>query len=558
MFPNGLLSASEFVKAAGDRGIEPRPRYPGLRFGQLEALHRAGKLMPLFALDGPPTPARVQEDWRAAREEGSLRPGITYFTWAPYMSSRRDIPNCYSILYSRHQLLALPWVRDRADRFSVRGHAEPGSMWGREAWTYRDFEVRDLPIPEDQLLLTLLAAERRYLPGIVGRFSGRSAHDVDSYHEFCKSFEARSALAWAGIDASYVLRWAIALLVTADHEDPLGSWIEVVRHSPSKWDELRGAALLALDFRIASEVLFRFYEDLLEVGAATEPIPQDGRFAAHRLQIRRGELETTLTSYRLSSQPLVLGVFEGKTERVLVPKVIETLGLPVESGLVQLYYSDGVRKDLEPLAALVLPRFGRVLPGGDHVLTSRRPTKLVIIMDPEGDYETPEDRVGVARQWRQRYAEAARREGNTIAEEEFSSLVEVTTWGTSCFEFAHFSPDQLASAIRRVSKDPGAVPADAQAVLERLKSDGNALSKRLETGWRFTKTALATELWPRLEARIMNATSRDELDAIPIAREILKLYEHAFRLGGYGYFSFKLTSGVLDESSKVPEDPATK
>src|SRR5262252_684903 len=81
----------------------------------------------------------------------------------PYMSSRREIPSCRSILYSRHQLLALAWVRDRADRFSVRGPAKPGSLWGREAWIYRDVDNRDVPIPDNQLLLTVLLAGRRVL-----------------------------------------------------------------------------------------------------------------------------------------------------------------------------------------------------------------------------------------------------------------------------------------------------------------------------------------------------------------------------------------------------------
>ena len=59
--------------------------------------------------------------------------------------------------------------------------------------------------------------------------------------------------------------------------DPVpDAWMRLMLRVPhNSWDDLKDAALLAMEYREAAEILLLFYEDLADRGQA-EPLPVNG------------------------------------------------------------------------------------------------------------------------------------------------------------------------------------------------------------------------------------------------------------------------------------------
>src|SRR5207244_2413419 len=67
---------------------------------------------------------------------------------------------------------------------------------------------------------------------------------------------------------------AESLLLRAHGLDPVpDAWMRLMLRVPrDSWDELKDAALLAMEYREAAEILLLFYEDMADRGQA-EPLP---------------------------------------------------------------------------------------------------------------------------------------------------------------------------------------------------------------------------------------------------------------------------------------------
>src|ERR1044072_8215938 len=101
-------------------------------------------------------------------------------------------------------------------------------------------------------------------------------------------------LRWLNVEPDEIQKTAQRLLHVADSNDPLREWIRLVRlFHPKKWEQLQGDALIAMDYRIAAEMLLRFYEDLVQEGIAP-PLkktskhfrePLDGRLGRDRKSV---------------------------------------------------------------------------------------------------------------------------------------------------------------------------------------------------------------------------------------------------------------------------------
>ncbi len=123
--------------------------------------------------------------------------------------------------------------------------------------------------------------------------------------------------------------------------------------------------------------------------------------------------------------------------------------------------------------------------------------------------------------------------------DELEYLVNIETWHNDIFEFAHFTDEELAQALSkaytgsRVLKVDYLVEKVAQQRsqttnknIERILRDWNHKSKNHNInyipGRRVGKIAIAKELWPILERKILDAKSEDELNRIPIVNVLLK------------------------------------
>ena len=83
-----------------------------------------------------------------------------------------------------------------------------------------------------------------------------------------------AASAWLGYPATRARQDAEWPCCRAHRLDPVGdSWSQLMRRAPARaWKDLKDAALSALDYRIAAEILLLFYEDLAARGQA-DPLP---------------------------------------------------------------------------------------------------------------------------------------------------------------------------------------------------------------------------------------------------------------------------------------------
>ncbi len=550
-----LLAVGEFRRECERRGVR-------LLDEHLEALHRAGVLVPLYRVakevrGGLAEARRRQLTWllpsrglgpvptrghglHIARMDGRVYAAHAE-PYRPWRRFRRRFASSTFLaseyLYSPYQLLAAPQLsaflaRMRARRlgdgevrftFPTRRpeHNRPES--GREAL--------------DRLVIALSALEAVYRPTVLRRISLPIELDYEAWLRHRDAFVPSAMLAWLGWDASAVREAAERLLITAHRIDPLREWHALVRQvRPEKWETLRGDALTAHEQRVAAEMLLQFHEGLAREGVAEPLSPPPGR-TWHPLRERLGgadaDLDAALMDYGLSPHPALVLIREGQTESELMPRVFDRLDIPRRERFIQIVDARGTERDLGLLAAYaVLPRLGAA--DVDSVVLTRPPTRFLVAIDPEGRYATDEDRRAQRDRWVQQLFDRLPPEYRTPAlREDLASLLEVETWGQGSFEFAHFTDEEMATALLQLhaGPEPPTLPALAARLATIRRTSGNI--EEIWKRWpipRPTKPRLAVELWSALEARIGAAATRDELDRIPIVRIALRARDLAREL----------------------------
>ncbi|SRR6266404_840774 len=320
------------------------------------------------------------------------------------------------------------------------------------------------------------------------------------------------------------------------------SLIKLLR--PEKWELLRGDALIAIDHRIASEILLRFYEDLVELGKAPQLESGSMRFRGPydtRLGTDRYELTEELMDFGISPQPSLLLVLEGQTEMVLVPRVMEALGIPIRSDLIKLFNSKGIDRKMGLLAEYVAtPELGKAISGG-FVLT-RPPTRFLRVVDPESRLVDSTEREEHRRTLVREIWEAiSQRDHLQIPMTEIDALVEVKTWNRKgdSFEFAHFTDLQIAEAILKAYQGPSAPNLAQLRCQVKIKRQ---MHQNIETIWRRwhgrkpTKGRVAEALWPALERRVRRALSSGTYRRIPVVRILLGAVERARKVHRHSVF----------------------
>lgn len=164
-------------------------------------------------------------------------------------------------------------------------------------------------------------------------------------------------------------------------------------------------------------------------------------------------LDQELMEQDLSPNPSVLLVLEGRTEMLLVPRVLEEIYQgAVPPTLVETVLMDTVARDLDLLVRHVISlRFGDEI-GSDAVQLSRTPSKVFVDVDPEHGYKTPTDVAAKKKLLVNRLFEFVDPKYQTAASyAEIETLVTIETWGTSTWEFANFTDSELATALRKTT-----------------------------------------------------------------------------------------------------------
>jgi hypothetical protein len=307
------------------------------------------------------------------------------------------------------------------------------------------------------------------------------------------------------------------------------------------------AAVLAMDYREAAELLLRFYEDFVEHGQA-EPLPTIPDISwdplHERLSYRRDTLDQNLMELGISPHPRVVLAVEGDTEQVHAPLVWQALGYPDAPELMRLLKLGSVDRDLEKVAALAAaPLVGGEIgePGGWWLI--KPPTRLLVAVDPEGQFGTPAKVARTRDKIIQEIEAVLRAQGVTNPKaSEIDELVAIRTWSASCYEFAHFSDEELADGIMAVHITINGLTRnqliDRLAVERGRRKDIKAVWSQWD--YRPSKVKLAHALWPTLERKIQQRLADAKAPVPEIAEIVYEAYIIAQR---WRYQSFVLGIG---------------
>ena len=116
----------------------------------------------------------------------------------------------------------------------------------------------------------MTALEARYLPVLDPEWIQLVNADAADWRAYRDGFDPALISTQLSYTAAQARQDADWLLLRAHRIDPAGdSWSGLIRRAPSRaWEGLKDAALSALDYRIAAEILLLFYEDLAARGQA--------------------------------------------------------------------------------------------------------------------------------------------------------------------------------------------------------------------------------------------------------------------------------------------------
>jgi hypothetical protein len=542
------LTVSKFEEACERRGFHLSGWW------ELEAFHRAKALVPFFRFEANESSRPVGELDFSSYLHGFEDVGIPsdprredFKSWSNYIQSHEygQEWTC-RFLYSPYQLLLIPDLR------SIRKYIKSQKTTTR---AYALERVFYLEVPEDrqprmveeagkndELAVMLTAIETKYLPQIFNTITLHRDGEIETWLRTCHSIDPAALLNWLGLEAEHIKKEAERLLWRARGLDPLSEWVDLVRlcHS-EKWKELRGDALIAMDHRIAAEILLLFYEDLVKVGLA-EPLEPDPKYLKGkyhgRLRPDDSDLDSVLMDFGISPQPSLLLVLEGKTEKLIVPRVMKQLRIPSHSNFIELFNGGGVDQHYALLASYIsAPKLGQPIRNG--MILRRPPTRFLIAFDPEGAFATPDKCEKRRRSCINNIYDAMPKEYKTDKlRGDIDSLVEIQTWNDKLesFEFAHFTDKELAEAILSVYEG-GEVHSlsDVEARIANVRMKAGNI-EYIWKEWKGTpaqlptKMRLAEALWPLLEKKIEEAISADSHKDIPVVRVLIHAVELAQKL----------------------------
>jgi hypothetical protein len=536
-----LLNPHKFSDASRDRGH-------WLTATSLEALHRNGVLVPLFRLRRPrwdinqrrnastigqfeitgrqwTVPATL-EGLREDDDKSLLRTGRDSH-FRPWNEDEVRLPmqrvRKVEYLYSPWQLLELEYAEE-----ALAALGNPRSKWNRA----RLAALRRRARSADERVILLSAIEPFYYPGIVNRVTvGFADGSMEAWYAARDQFSALSVVDWMGWTSEKLYESARDLLWKASLIDPLRNWTDLINQiEPRLWERLKGDALLALEGRIAAEMILRLYESASASGMLP-PLPEPPKHAQHELHWRvvqdRSRLDDLLAGFGLSPYPAVVLAVEGETEELMVPLVMAELGIPQRESFIRIVRMGGEASpaDHRVLAEYVaLPRIGPV--EGNLAPFLRPPTVYFIAVDGDRQFSTQAARDAERTRWRDVLEGGLDQSlrGIPVVQSQLAELIRVEAWADGLdFERAHFTDEEIADALFQQGWVPaGTTRAAIVAELTRTRRQGESISRVWRTwSWKPPKPAVALALWPTLRRKMRRKRTRAGLDSIPVARVVL-------------------------------------
>jgi hypothetical protein len=429
------------------------------------------------------------------------------------------------------QLLALSDLRARISDRRVVGPAERR----RVVLPPLDEWASPFIVDHHRWALVLTALEARYLPTVDPEWLHLTNVEVDEWHDYRTVYDPIAVAEHLEITPEEIRGYAERLLLRAHRLDPTGDWSDLIRRAPRRtWQGLTGDALIAVDHRLAAEVLLLFYEDLAVRGRAA-PLPDlQGVLVWHPLHDRisagrADPVDRLLARLGVSPHPGVVLVVEGEIEELIVPRVFDHLELRRTPDLVRILCMRGADKQLPLVAAVsVAPLLGERRADGYDMI--RPPTRLMIAVDQDRNWSSEAKVEKRRRNVIGEIEKVVAAEGATLSAGDLETLVVARQWPGKCFEFAHFTDDELAAAMMTIHPSCGGFT--PRALIDRvatIRASGRDIKDVWDHTWvpKSTKVALAEALWPVLKKKIDDARW-SETEEMPRVAEVVR---EAYLLG---------------------------
>jgi hypothetical protein len=225
-------------------------------------------------------------------------------------------------------------------------------------------------------------------------------------------------------------------------------------------------------------------------------------------------------------------VVEGETEEYFMPRVRDVIRIPEGAEVMQSVVLRGVTRDLTKLAAFASAPLIEEAAGESGWLLVKPPTHLVVAVDPDDPYDNPKNVEQKRQEIVDEIVSVVKAQGVDPARDELDTLVTITTWTESCFEFEHFDCEELADALRRLYPDCGGMSRDQ--LLSALRGH-HRCRRDIKVLWKNwpkpqpSKTALAAELWPVMQRKLDLAANDSDAPWPSIATALVEAYLRAGR-----------------------------
>lgn len=536
---DGLLTSSEFIKKAKELGHR-------ISHNDLRQLHNRRHLLPMYRVsDTPVEGRRIHVEgtlgknalgWtREAALDGRLRDPAEEGYSAGWPYSKPEGVDGYrwwnGFIYSFWQLIGLGAL--------IQSH--------RISAEFQDLDdsLRRGAVERRRLSILLAVLSTPYLPGIVGRLRlpmGINEEDVWRYRADC---DHEALVLAAGFPIEKLSVTADALLAQAHSSDPMVRWLPVLRHANMKGiEKLKGESLESMWKRIAAEILLRAHEELDRLGRL-DPLPElsaTGWWSPQhdRLTPRytgATTLDRALADMGISPHPGAILLVEGKTELRHIPRLLDELGVTQPRGIrVQNATSSKINAHLIARYG-VTPRIGPRIDG--RWLLEGNPTALIIAMDPENSFATPQKCAEVRRKLQEAVREEVEYLDATISQDELNFLVTVRVWGEDKYEIANFTDDELVFGITELARLQGNLrvqhsgwEADLRVALQGCRIAHDDIKIALGAmRVKEDKSKLADILWPALRKKCAKELAIGQV-VTPVLRILLEARDISDRARG--------------------------
>ena len=493
-------------------------------------------------------PANIRlVELRRARDTGCLRDLAMepFKPRVPFERGRQTSPDWWNgLFYSRYQLLALSLLND--------------VLAERKYQRYGKRRIARLPTPDAALVkrmskrrqaaAALTALEARYLPNLDPEWIQLTGvPDTADWEVYRARFDPTQMQARLQYPVEQVRQDAEWLLAHSLSIDPVGAdWGRLMRRAPAKsWKDLKDAALVAMDDRIAAEILLRFYEDLVLQGQA-EPLPELSNARAwhplvERISYHPGTLDEDLIRLGLSPHPRVVLALEGESEMYHAPRVWRALGFSDAPELMRLLKLGTVSRDLTKVAAVTAaPLVSQKVLENEWSLIKPY-TRLLIAVDPDEPLNTPTNVERERRKILNEIKDVLRAQGvERPKPEELEQLVEIRTWNAPCYEFAQFDDEELADGIMEVHQTINGLKKDQLVTSLKYSRERGRDIKEVWSRWEYkvSKVKLAEALWPTLLDKIRALQTTEGAPVPPIVQVVSDAYHLAQQ---WRYLSYLIT-----------------